>query len=299
MATAQNETATVDTRVGPLPVRTIGSGPPVLAVHGALVDGRLWDSTAQHLAGHAAVVIPDLPLGAHRTAVPDRTRLTPRGLAGALIDVLDHLGHARALVVGNDTGGALAQIAASASPERVDGLVLAGCDAFEHFPPPLARPITAAAAVPGGVALTLRLLAWPPVLADAGALNLFTTRGFGRAWVEDLLRPARTDRAIHDDLRALLRSVSPEPLLAAVDGLRAHAGRAAVVWGRNDRIFPHRDAERLARLLHTRVRWVDRAGTFLPLDRPDAVAAAVVDLLAATVGRPRPTTGQPLPQLPS
>ena len=81
----------VPTRVGPVPVRTVGDGPAVLAVHGALVDGRLWDGVAQRLAPHARVVVPDLPLGAHRRAVPDRSRLTPTELAGALVDVLDGL----------------------------------------------------------------------------------------------------------------------------------------------------------------------------------------------------------------
>ena len=64
----------VATRVGPVSVRSLGSGPPVLAVHGLLLDSRLWDDTARLLAPHARVVLPDLPLGAHRRAVPDRSR---------------------------------------------------------------------------------------------------------------------------------------------------------------------------------------------------------------------------------
>jgi pimeloyl-ACP methyl ester carboxylesterase len=57
-------------------------------------------------------------------------------------------------------------------------------------------------------------------------------------------------------------------------------GRAQVVWGRRDRVFPLADAERLADLLGTQVTWVPDAGTFLPVDRPDAVAAAVDRVLA-------------------
>jgi pimeloyl-ACP methyl ester carboxylesterase len=53
------------------------------------------------------------------------------------------------------------------------------------------------------------------------------------------------------------------------------------VWGRRDRIFPPRDAERLAALLGTTVTWLDDAATFVPLDRPDAVADAVLGLLPA------------------
>jgi pimeloyl-ACP methyl ester carboxylesterase len=274
----------VDTRVGPVPVRSVGEGPAVLAVHGLLVDGRLWDDTARLLAPHARVVLPDLPLGCQRRAVPDRARLTPASVAAALVDVLDGLGIDRAVLVGNDTGGALAQIAAAAHPDRVAGIVLAGCDAFAHFPPPLLRPLLALARVPAGAHLVVRALGTPALLADPGPLNLFTRRGFGRALVADLLAPARTDRAVRDDLRAFVATIAPDVLLAAVDGLRAHRGRAAVVWGRQDRFFAAGDAVALAALLDTTVTWCDDAATFVPLDRPDAVADAVRSVLAVSEG---------------
>ena len=277
----------IDTRVGPVPVRVLGSGPPVLAVHGLLLDGRLWDGVAERLVPHdraprARVVLPDLPLGAHRRAVPDRSRLVAPELAGALVDILDGLRIERAVLLGNDTGGALAQMAAAAHPERTSALVLAGCDAFEHFPPPLLRPLVGLARPPGGVRLMLHAFGMPALLADPGPLNVFTTVGFGRELMGDLLRPARTDPVIRADLRAFLRSIRPAQLRGAVDGLRACAGRGAVVWGRRDRIFPPRDAERLAALLGTTVTWLDDAATFVPLDRPDAVADAVLGLLPAT-----------------
>jgi pimeloyl-ACP methyl ester carboxylesterase len=268
----------VHTRVGPVPVRVVGDGPPVLAVHGALVDGRIWDPMAALLAPHARVLLPDLPLGAHRRAVPDRSRLSPPEVAAALADVLDGLGVATATVVGNDTGGALSQMFAAEHPERVHALVLAGCDAFEHFPPPLLRPLPALLAVPGATALLVRLLGIPAVLADPGRLNVFTTRGFGRPLVADLLAPARTDPAVRADLTALVRRMHRSQTMGAVEGLRGVRG--AVVWGRRDRIFPPGDAVRLAALLGTTVTWLEDALTFVPVDRPDAVAGAVLRLLA-------------------
>lgn len=270
---------TVPTRLGPIPVRISGDGPPVLAVHGFLLDGRLWDGTADALAGRARLVQPDLPLGAHRTPVPDRSLLTPVGVAGALVDIADELGLERPVILGNDTGGALSQIAASANPDRFGGLVLAGVDAFEHFPPPLLWPFVRGARSRPLVRATVRALRINALLADPGPLNILSTRGFGREYAHSLTEPALGDPRITEDLRAFAREVRPEPLLAAVPGLSAYRGRAAVVWGRRDKVFPPRDARRLAEILGTEVRWLDDALTFVPLDRPDAVADAVLDVL--------------------
>lgn len=269
----------VPTRLGPLPVRVSGDGPPVLAIHGLLVDGRLWTATADAMAGRARLVMPDLPLGAHRTPVPDRRQLTPVGIAGALVDLADGLELERPVLLGNDTGGALSQIAASANPDRFGGLVLAGVDAFEHFPPPLLRPLVRGARSRLLVAAVVRGLTIPALLADPGPLNILTARGFGRDYVRDLVTPALADSRIREDLRAFATEVKPGPLLAAVPGLAAFRGRSAVVWGRRDRIFPPRDAVRLADLLGTDVRWLDDSLTFVPIDRPDAVADAVQDVL--------------------
>ena len=268
----------VRTRVGTVPVRITGEGPPVLAVHGLLVNGRLWDGVARLLAPHARVIAPDLPLGSHRRAVPDRTRLTPPLVAQALGDVLDALDVPDAVVVGNDTGGALAQMFAAAHRDRVRALVLAGCDAFEHFPPPLLRPVVPLAAVPGFTSLFVRLFVLPPLLAEPGPLNLLTARGTGRAFADEVLTPARTDPAVRADLTAFLRSA--RQLLDVVEGLRGLRG--TVLWGRRDRLFPRRDAERLAALLGTAVTWLDDALAFVPVDRPDAVADAVRALLPAS-----------------
>ncbi len=281
--TVMRET-TVATRVGPLRVRQAGGGgPTVLLVHGLLLDGRLWDGVVDALPRDLRVVVPDLPLGAHRRPVPDRSVLTPEHVAGALLDVLDGVDASTAVLVGNDTGGALVQMAAAQAPDRVAGLVLAGCDAFEHFPPPLLRPLPRAVRLPGAGRALLRVLGVPALLADPGRLNLVTTRGFGRPLVADLLRPARTDPAVRADVVSLIAGMRPGPLLASVPALRRLGVPAAVVWGRRDRVFPPRDAGRLAQVLGTEVTWLDDALTFVPWDRPDAVAGAVRTVAGAAV----------------
>ncbi len=283
MSTLENvRHETVTTRVGPVPVRVVGThGPVVLASHGALVDGRFWDGVAVALAGEAVLLLPDLPLGAQRTAVPDRSRLTPPHLAGALVDVLDGLGHERVTIVGNDTGGALAQMAVAASPERFAGLVLTSCDAFEHFPPPLLRALPLLARVPGATRAVVRAFALPRLLAEPGRLNLLAARPIDRGLVGSWLRPALSDPAVLADFRALVLGLSNRYTLAAAEELRSWSGASVVAWSRRDRLFPASDGERLAATIPgARLQWIDDALTFSPLDRPDAVAAAVRTVLA-------------------
>ena len=272
--------AVVATRVGPVPVRMLGpSGdtPVVMCVHGALVDGRIWDGVATRLAGRATLLLPDLPLGAHRAAVPDRSRLTPPDLAGAIVDVLDGLGGtAPAVVVGNDSGGALTQVAVATHPDRFAGLVLTSCDAFEHFPPPLLRPLPWLVRVPGVTRAIARLLSLPALFSRPGPLILLVTRpvdaALGRSWLE----PVLTDDGVRDDLTTFVLSMDKRHTLRAAERLADWARPAVVAWSRRDRFFPPQDGERLAATLpDAELVWVEDALTFSMLDQPDAVAAAV------------------------
>src|SRR3954470_18929712 len=73
---------------GPARVREEGEGPPIVLIHGLLADGRLWDDVVARLREHARVIVPDLPLGSHRTAMRPDADLTPYGLAKVFADLL-------------------------------------------------------------------------------------------------------------------------------------------------------------------------------------------------------------------
>src|SRR4051794_5502094 len=104
---------------GPVRVRTTGDdGPPIVFIHGLLVDGRLWDDVVTPLSEHARCFVPDLPLGAHRAAMHPDADLTPYGLARLIADVLEALGLQDVTLVANDTGGALSQLVVTRHPAR-------------------------------------------------------------------------------------------------------------------------------------------------------------------------------------
>lgn len=248
-------------------------------MHGVVVDGRLWDQVASRLTDRWTVLLPDLPLGAHSRPADTRALLTPDGVADTLPQVLDAFDVDRATLVGNDTGGAISQIAAARHPDRVEHLVLAACDAFEHFPPAIAKPFLWLAHVPGGLRLLGSALA-PWFDRPSPALRLLTTPPddveLWRSWAV----PLRSDPRIRADLRALFRSIGATDLTTATATLRSFDGRALVAWADDDRIFPQHDADRLVELLpDAELVRIPGARSLLPLDQPALLADAIRQFL--------------------
>jgi len=81
-----------------------GSGSPVLLLHGYPQTHIAWRCIAPTLARSHTVIVPDLPgYGDSRTR-NDQPRWTKRRVAGALVALMDRLGHERFAVVGHDRG---------------------------------------------------------------------------------------------------------------------------------------------------------------------------------------------------
>src|SRR3954462_1649526 len=128
-----------------------GGGRPIVFVHGLLANRLLWPKVAPHLEGVGPVIAPDWPLGSHTIPMKPDADTSPRGVAYLIAEFLEALELTDAVVIGNDTGGAICQVLVTERPERVGKLVLTNCDAFENFPPPAFKPMIAAAKTPGGL----------------------------------------------------------------------------------------------------------------------------------------------------
>ena len=77
---------------GTIRYRESGHGPPIVFVHGLLVDGRLWSKVTPLLDDRFRCIVPDLPLGSHITAMNPDADLSPPGLArvvAAFMQALD------------------------------------------------------------------------------------------------------------------------------------------------------------------------------------------------------------------
>ena len=126
------------------------SGPPVVFVHGFLVNATLWVKTADALAAAGVrSYAPDWPLGAHPLALGAGADQSPRGVARQVLSFIEALELDDVTLVGNDTGGAICQFLLDTDASRIGRLVLTNCDAFDSFPPRLSiscsRPFKAQA----------------------------------------------------------------------------------------------------------------------------------------------------------
>jgi pimeloyl-ACP methyl ester carboxylesterase len=271
---------------GTVDYRDQGTGDPVVLIHGVLVNGRVWQDVVPLLSAHARCIVPDLPLGSHSRPMDPGADLTPRGLADLIAEMLEGLGLENVTLVGNDTGGALCQIAATEHPERIGRLVLTNCDAFEHFPPPAFRlAMKALARVPGAVLVLAGLARLGPVRRGAMSLAPFTVEPVGdellRAWVTPLRR-----HAIRRDLIKVLRGIAPEYTLEAAEKLPGFERPVKLVWGTRDRFFPLTDAQRLASLCaDAELVTIDSARAFVQLDAPARLAEIVLATAPADTGK--------------
>jgi pimeloyl-ACP methyl ester carboxylesterase len=269
---------------GVLQYRDLGSGPPVVMVHGLLVAGSVWNRTVDALAGSARCIVPELPLGSHRRPMNRDADLSPTGLAALIAELIEQLELTDVALVGNDTGGALSQLVVANHPQRIGRLVLTNCDAFENFPPPAFRLlIKSLARVPGAVGLLATLGRVRAGRRAAMALAPLTVEPPADELVESWVAALRT-RAIRRDLLKALRGVSPAATLEAAERLPAFAGPVLIAWGTRDPFFPFADAERLAALFaDARLEAVEDARAFVQMDAPERLAELIAELVADPV----------------
>src|ERR1700728_642228 len=123
---------------GDIAYTELGAGPAALFVHGVGTSGALWRQVIAELSDTSRCIAIDLP--AHGASAA-RDDMSPAALAEALADLCDALGLGQVDLVGNDTGGAIAQIFAARHPDKIRTLTLTNCDCEGNFPPADFAPV--------------------------------------------------------------------------------------------------------------------------------------------------------------
>jgi haloacetate dehalogenase len=108
-------------------VRSYGSGPPILLLHGFPQTHLMWRSVAPLLARNFAVVCADLR-GYGRSgcpvSAPDHAPYSKRAMAQDMVTVMERLGFPRFSVAGHDRGGRVAYRMALDHPDRIGRLAV-------------------------------------------------------------------------------------------------------------------------------------------------------------------------------
>jgi pyruvate dehydrogenase E2 component (dihydrolipoamide acetyltransferase) len=98
-------------------------GLPLACVHGFGGDKETWLMMSALIPRARGMALIDLPGHGGSADVPE-SECSIRHHAEAVLRVLDHLGHDRAIICGNSMGGGVALRLAASWPDRVAGLVL-------------------------------------------------------------------------------------------------------------------------------------------------------------------------------
>ena len=215
-----------------------GSGPVALFVHGVLLNSYLWRHQLAGLSDIRRCIAVDLLAHGDTEIAPDQD-VSVTANARMLREFLDALKIDQVDLVGNDSGGGIAQIFAALNPERVRSLTLTNCDTHDNWPPEAFKPFLAMAAS-GGLSGTLNaMLSDKQVYRSAGALGpaYEHPEQVSDDTIETYLRPlVRSERRTHD-LKRFLAAFDNSHTVAIQDQLKSLQAPTLIVWGTDDVYF--------------------------------------------------------------
>ena len=253
-----------------LRIARLGSGPPVVLLHGYPENLQIWSHLAPLLAQHYEVIAFDWPGQGHSEEWPGGA--TPQLLAKRLVTILDELHVHQPTIVGMDMGGQPALAFAALYPAQLTRLVVMNSLVFGDEPTSWEihwlRKF-------GFNRLALRYL---PGVIFRRAVSTFLPREVhlpanlqGDFWSAFHQAPVR--RFISKMCAGYQGTLPQLPALYA-----QIACPTLVLWAEHDKHFPLRQATRLHETIVPSKLTVISEGThWMVLDRADEVARSIVD----------------------
>src|ERR1700723_3791600 len=262
----------VQTASGRISYTEQGTGPVALFVHGVLLNGYLWRHQLADLSDIRRCIAVDLLAHGDTEIAPDQD-VSVTANAKMLREVLDVLKIDQVDLVGNDSGGGIAQIFAALNPERVRTLTLTNCDTHDNWPPEAFMPFVDMVKA-GGLRDTLNaMLADKRIFRSPGAL------GPAYEWpeivtdedIETYLRPlVRTEQRTRD-VQRFVEAFDNKHTRAIEPQLRALRAPTLIAWATDDIYFPAKWAHWLAATIPGGKPPVELEGArlFFPEERAD------------------------------
>jgi len=260
----------VETASGHISYTEQGTGPVALFVHGVLLNAHLWRHQLSELSDIRRSIAVDLLAHGDTDIAPDQD-VSVTANAKMLVEFLDALKIDRVDLVGNDSGGGIAQIFAASYPERVRSLTLTDCDTHDNWPPEAFKPFLTMAAG-GGLGDTLDAM-----LSDKRVYR--SPQALGPAYehpervsddsIDTYLRPlVRTEQRTRD-LQRFLAAFDNRHTLVIEGRLKALNVPTLIVWGTDDVYFDVKWSRWLADTIPGTRRRVEFEGAriFFPEER--------------------------------
>lgn len=247
-----------------------GDGPVALFVHGVLLNKHLWRHQLAQLGDIRRCIALDL-LAHGDTEIAPEQDVSVTANAAMLGQFLDALGIDTVDLVGNDSGGGIAQIFAATQPQRLRSLTLTNCDTHDNWPPEAFKPFLAMAAA-GGLRGTLEaMLADKDVYRSPQALGpaYEHPERVGDESIETYLRPLLRGEPRTRDLQRFLAAFDSAHTVRLESRLKALQAPTLIAWGTDDIYFDLKWSHWLAATIpgtRRRVEFKD-ARIFFPEER--------------------------------
>lgn len=247
-----------------------GAGPVALFVHGVLLNSHLWRHQLADLSDIRRSIAVDL-LAHGGTEIAPNQDVSVTANAKMLKEFLDALNIDQVDIVGNDSGGGIAQIFAALYPERIRSLTLTDCDTHDNWPPEAFKPFLAMAAA-GGLHGTLDAM-----LSDKSIYR--SPQALGPAYerpetltdesIETYLRPLVATEQRTRDLQRFLAAFDNKHTLAVEAQLKTLKAPTLIVWGTDDVYFDVKWSHWLSEIIPGTLRRVEFEGAriFFPEER--------------------------------
>jgi pimeloyl-ACP methyl ester carboxylesterase len=271
----------VATEFGDVSYTEAGDGPPAVFIHGVFLNADLWHHQLEGLADLRRCLAVDL-LAHGGSVYVGAEDLTVRLQADMIVAFLDALDLDSVDLVGNDSGGAVAQLVATTIPGRIRTLTLTNCDTHDNWPPPPFQPVIDLARQ-GALAPAL-----PALATDAAQVRGALGGSFEHpdqipdevllAFTAPFTDPERA-AALQDYLAGMDNAVT----VAIRDKLARFQAPTQMVWGTADKFFSMAWAQWLADTIPgtRRVVPVEGALLFFPLERPGDLNRALREFWTA------------------
>jgi pimeloyl-ACP methyl ester carboxylesterase len=262
-----------------------GQGPVAIFVHGVPLNGYHWRNVVARVQHVRRCVAIDL-MGLGYTEIGPSQDVTFTAQARMLVEVLDTLKIEKVDLIGNDSGGAIAQIFAAHHPERLTSLVLTNCDVHDGWPPPQVLPIIQHARRGTLASIFQPILDRPDLLRERYArgepVPLFRSYADPGVLTDEVIRvyfqPLLSSQQRVAAFQRYWLGFDNSHTVAIHSALKALQVPTLIVWGMQDIFFDKKWAYWLKDTIPgaRRVVEVADARLFFPEDRPDALTGPML-----------------------